>query len=104
MSNKEERLIQTVIKQFDFVTVEYVMDKLEWVWCGHGVPDIQDLRNLAYDLLKTAIESVKESKSDQYEIQNGGLSAYAYQFDNDEIEVGLKFICTDYSHHEAYIK
>ena len=60
--------IEKVIAGFNFEEVTRYMDSVDWAWAGIGVPNVEQAKSLARDLLKRA----KKTRST---ISTGGFIA-----------------------------
>lgn len=85
-SNWEEDLINEVMDNFDFERVKKVMDVLDWKWYSTGayVPNLDDIKVHAKELLQEAIRL--ETK-----IGSGGFEA-EYLPDNEPDKLVLRFV------------
>jgi hypothetical protein len=92
-----ERLIQQIMRNFNFERVHQIMLGCQWHWAGAGenqVPDVNQIRSRARDLLKTLTRDPSVNV-----IATGGLYAEAIDYDPHTKEyqgLGLKFIVEDY--------
>lgn len=88
MTELDKAKLQKVLNTFNFEKMRKVMEHLEWVWVEgigrpFGVPNIDDLR-------KTAKQLLEESFEERESISSGGFSA---EYDGDNFF--LSFVVTD---------
>jgi hypothetical protein len=101
--NPVDKMIDDIIKNFDFDKVQSVMEFLDWQWAGEGVPTIKSLKETAKRLLKGAVEArLGPYKNEHWEQPiihgTGGFEARAWcNKEKTKIEVlDLKFILADW--------
>lgn len=94
-----EKMIDGIMSEFDFKQVHSVMNYLEWVWAGEGVPTIESLRKTAERLLRGAMNSrLGEFKNEHHELGiangTGGFEAKAWcdETKTKIVALDLKFV------------
>ena len=64
----EQRMIQQIMDNFDWQKCHTTMSAIGWEWFFVGVPTIHDLRECGRKLIDTAIQGVKNPKSNTIHI------------------------------------
>ena len=83
-----EKVIDKILKDFDFKQIYDVMKLTDWHWSGVGIPTVEMLKNKAQDLLITAsVLTIGQSAS------TGGFVATRLE----ENEIELSFVLTQTS-------
>jgi hypothetical protein len=80
VSTRDELLKQAgdIVAEFNFERVRNVMVFLGWTWRNqNAVPEIEELRSVACNLLEAAINMLEENDTDAAEASSGGLGARA---------------------------
>lgn len=98
-------MLDEVLENFDFGEVVATMEKLNWKWAsisGSKVPNVDQLKKTAKDLLLDAMLSAEEDSSIKpnvaYHVSTGGLEATAVLGESYRTEyLELKFVLTSYS-------
>ena len=76
------KIVKEVISTFDFDKVHKVMTFLGWTWHYDKVPDLQELKSKAQELLEDACKKClghkKTSRDIPYIIMTGGFRIEAY--------------------------
>ena len=80
----EDKMIDNVIENFDFVRCQRAMRLLDWEWFGRGIPTIPMLKESSIERLKSAIKGVKNkdnrlSVNESYFSSSGGLKGTAWK-------------------------
>lgn len=94
-----EKMIQSIIENFDWEETHSVMEFMGWKWSGQGVPTIEDMMISAERLLRNSAESrLTEYKDEHWEqgiiSATGGFEAQAWcnKTKTDIIALDLKFV------------
>lgn len=104
MANKvleqENKMIEEIIENFDFVKCELTMISLGWTWAfDQYTPSIDRLKDAARNRLRSAIELAKQNKCSKstYFSSSGGLKGNAWINKYGYIEaLRLEFILTEW--------
>jgi hypothetical protein len=83
----ESATIIDILDRFDFEKVHKYMDSVEWTWARCGalvVPSVEDLRNVAEDLLWTALNQARNEKYKSNVVGTGGFYVTYNIFNNQE--------------------
>lgn len=92
--------MQDVIANFDWDKVSQVMNYLNWVWRGEGVPDVDKMQSTAMYLMDAAyyeaarsnpVDGVREGR-----VATGGFEVHAY-VDGAGVDFRLAFVLADWS-------
>lgn len=92
--------VQDVIANFDWDRVSQVMNYLNWVWRGEGVPDVDKMQSTAMYLMDAAyhvaarsnpVDGVREGYC-----ATGGFEACAY-IEDGRVDLRLAFVLADWS-------
>lgn len=81
MKKKKLILINEILKNFNFKSVNIAMKSLNWEWYNEGVPTVSQLKDCARDLL---VRAVKEKTT----ISTGGFTA---KYDKKHKTISLYF-------------
>jgi hypothetical protein len=98
--NFENKLIDDILNEFDFIICHKVMVHLNWSWFSiNGIPTIEDLKIRAKYLLREVIKLTKMNKESNYQtISTGGLKAVGYRNKSYKItDLKLEFILTEWT-------
>lgn len=103
MFDPVEKMIDDILENFNFDKVNKAMHFLNWGWGGVGVPNINQLKTQARDLLKGAADSrLNLFKHKHWELgvsnATGGFRATAF-CNEDKTEIiylELQFVLTDW--------
>lgn len=91
----KEKLIESILENFDFEKVRKVMDFLNWTWVDNEVPSTYKLINSAKKRLEEAYDaSIRENQN--YFINSGGLKASAIWEEGQVIFLELEFVLTSW--------
>jgi hypothetical protein len=99
---KEQRMIDEVIENFNFLRCYKVMNHLNWKWGNEGIPTIDRLKESAVERIRSAMDNVKDkenkiSSSDFSSVSSGGHKATAWKNRYGHIEgVRLEFVLTEW--------
>lgn len=66
--------LEKVLREFDFEKVHKVMTALDWTYSNGEIPDVDELRKTAEDVLKTAIKIRKTEKDIKAVCSTGGFT------------------------------
>ena len=114
-------VINEILENFDFVSIHVLMDALDWMWyCTekdanekrelgnkvrvHGdfheyLPEPNDLRKRARELLNEVIVECGEKERNEYTIATGGFETYVTILtDEERIETHGKDVPDDFEH------
>jgi hypothetical protein len=104
--NQTEVMIANIIREFDFLKVQAVMEALNWGWgiTNNQVPTTLELRETAIGLLRDAAKCrLGDFKDEHWEIPivcgTGGFEATAY-CDEDKTKIiglNLQFVAAEWS-------
>jgi hypothetical protein len=106
VDDQTEAMISNIIREFDFLKVQTVMEVLKWGWISaeNGVPTTLELRQQATKLLRSAIRCrLGEYKDEHWEMgihcSTGGFDATAYCNEDKTKITGLKlqFVVEEWS-------
>ena len=106
VNDQTEAMIFNIIREFDFLKVQVVMEALKWVWISaeNGIPTTLELRQQATKLLRSAIRCrLDEYKDEHWELgihcSTGGFDATAYCNEDKTKIIGLKlqFVVEEWS-------
>ena len=94
-----QELIQEAIAWMEWGQVRRVMEFLKWTWDDNGVPEEDDLKQKALELLNSAYDEAEErlkynSNIDDSEISHssGGLASTVSLVNGEVYDVGILFI------------
>jgi len=104
MANKifeqENKMIEEIIDNFDFVKCELAMNALGWTWgFDQSTPSIERLKDSARKRLRGAIELAKQNKCSKstFFSSSGGLKGNAWINRYGHIEaLRLEFVLTEW--------
>lgn len=92
--------MQNVIANFNWDRVSQVMNYLNWVWRGEGVPDVNKMQSNAMYLMDAAYhEAARSNPVDGVRegyCATGGFKAHAYVKDTG-VDFRLAFVLADWS-------
>jgi len=104
--DQTEVMINNIIREFDFLKVQAVMEALNWGWISaeNGVPTTLELRQQATKLLRSAIRCrLGEYKDEHWEMgihcSTGGFDATAY-CNEDKTKItglNLQFVAAEWN-------
>ena len=106
VDDQTEAMIFNIIREFDFLKVQTVMEVLKWGWISaeNGIPTTLELRQQATKLLRSAIRCrLDEYKDEHWEMgihcSTGGFDATAYCNEDKTKITGLKlqFVVEEWS-------
>jgi len=106
VDDQTEAMIFNIIREFDFLKVQTVMEVLKWGWISaeNGIPTTLELRQQATKLLRSAIRCrLDEYKDEHWELgihcSTGGFDATAYCNEDKTKITGLKlqFVVEEWS-------
>lgn len=106
----KEKMIEDVLKNFDFGKCYLTMKALRWWWHGRGVPSLEELERSARQRLERAIEGVLDRKdrlplNSFYFSSSGGLKASAWRNRYGHLEaIKLEFVVTEWDSDGDYIE
>lgn len=102
----EDRMIQDILENFDFVKCHITMKLLGWKWGLEQItPSIDMLKKSAEARLRDAMESAKKGKCPKstYFCSSGGLKGNAWTNRYGHIEgIRLEFVLTDWDSDGDY--
>ena len=107
---KQLKLVDNVMDNFDFHKVRRVMKMLNWTWAfsDNGVPEEYELREHARRELNRVLAEVMDGYN-EYQTSYGGFEAYAKRWSKEEldseepcIQLVLKFVLTDWDTDTSY--
>lgn len=94
-----QELIQEAIAWMEWGQVRRVMEFLKWTWDDNGVPEEDDLKQKAFELLNSAYDEAEErieynTGVDCSEVSHasGGLAATVSLEDGEVYDVSISFI------------
>ena len=97
------QMIDDIMDNFEFDKVQTAMEALDWQWAGKGIPSIEQLRETAVYLLKSAAELRLDAYLDSYWEEGiinstGGFQATAYCDENKTkiVRLDLRFILEEW--------
>lgn len=82
-----EEQVQQIMAAMDFLSIQEHMERTGWTWVGSGVPDVPELRRLAYQVLRNAADSERPNTLSAC----GGFHAYKFTWDRGAVELRLTF-------------
>jgi len=101
-SMMEQKMIDNVIDNFDFVRCQNAMRLLNWEWFGRGIPTIPMLKDASTERLKSAMKGVKNkdnrlSVNESYFSSSGGLKGTAWKNRYGHVAgIKLEFVLTEW--------
>lgn len=101
-SAMEQKMIDEVIKNFDFERCHRAMRLLDWQWFGRGIPTISMLKESSIERLKSAMKGVKDKESrlsvnEAYFSSSGGLKGTAWKNRHGHVAaIKLEFVLTEW--------
>jgi len=101
-SAMEDKMINEIIQNFDFVRCQRAMRLLNWEWFGRGIPTIPMLKDASTERLKSAIKGVKNkdnrlSVNESYFSSSGGLKGTAWKNRHGHVAgIKLEFVLTEW--------
>ena len=102
MARKKYDMINEVLAWFDFDKVHKTMVALDWGWAGEGVPDLQQLKESAFQRMSdAALQAMSPDNTDDPGIgwmsSSGGLKAMAWRDENYNLaKIQLEFVVSDW--------
>lgn len=100
MIDKENKMIEDILENFDFKKCQLTMKTLGWKWASsNSSPDIETLKKAAEYRLKDVMELSKKGKCHKstYFISSGGLKASSWvNRYGHVVGVRLEFVLTDW--------
>ena len=97
---QENRMINEILKEFDFEKCQKVMKHLQWSWFPETIaPSIDRMKESARQRLRDAIDMAKKNKCSKstYFSSSGGLRGNAWVNRFGQIEaVRLEFVLTEW--------
>ena len=112
VDDQTEAMIFNIIREFDFLKVQTVMEVLKWGWISaeNGIPTTLELRQQSTKLLRSAIRCrLDEYKDEHWELgihcSTGGFDATAYcnEDKNEIIGLNLQFVVTEWDEDLNYL-
>ena len=104
----EDKMIENVIKNFDFSRCQRAMRLLNWEWFGRGIPTIPMLKESSVERLKSAMKGVKDkdnrlSTNEAYFSSSGGLKGTAWKNRHGHVAaIKLEFVLTEWDSDGDY--
>lgn len=98
----EEKMIDDVLRHFDFRKCRNAMESLNWEWFSRGVPTVDMLKEAAIERLRSAMKGVKDkenglSVNESYFCSSGGLKGTAWKNRYGHVTgIKLEFVLTDW--------
>jgi hypothetical protein len=98
----EEKMIDDVLRHFDFRRCHNTMESLNWEWFGRGIPTIEMLKEASIDRLRSAMKGVKNkenglSSNEYYACSSGGLKGTAWKNRYGHVAgIKLEFVLTEW--------
>jgi len=99
----EEKMIDNILKNFDFKKCRNTMKALDWRWAmREGVPTVDMLKEASIERLRSAMKGVKDkdnrlSADETYFSSSGGLKGTAWKNRYGHIAgIRLEFVLTDW--------
>jgi len=97
------QMIDDIMDNFEFDKVQTAMEALDWQWAGKGIPSIDELKETAVYLLKSAAELRLDAYLNSHWEQGiisstGGFQATAYCDENktEIVRLDLRFILEEW--------
>jgi hypothetical protein len=103
LRDKEQELIDEILREFNFERCKLTMDYLNWTWgFTNQVPSIEELKKSALNRIHSAIEVIRNRKNISYHhpavCSSGGLQATVFVNKYGHItHIGLEFVLTEWS-------
>jgi hypothetical protein len=98
--NQYEKDIDNIMEHFDFEKVYKVMMFLEWKWVtnsGLRVPDIQEIKTFARDLMTKAVNEMISYDTNEYHTATGGFEVCLNKNkENGKINIQLSFVLSQW--------
>lgn len=103
-NNVKESIIDYVIRNFDFILVAEIMEKLDWKSVNssqsNGIMSVAELRALATNLISDAYDHIHGSGTREYELERNMFRVIAWTDNAGEVDsVRLSFVLTDCSYY-----
>jgi len=99
----EEKMIDNILKNFDFKKCRNTMEVLDWQWgFARGVPTVDMLKEASIERLRSAMKGVKDkenrlSLNETYFSSSGGLKGTAWKNRYGHVAgIRLEFVLTDW--------
>jgi hypothetical protein len=86
-----DRKIEEIMNNFDFTRTYRVMEALNWEWCDQGVPDVEDQRETARDLLEQIVDDRFSKPTGRF-----GTGGFMAEIDINTGFLGLYFIAAEW--------
>jgi len=91
-----DRKIEEIMNNFDFTRTYRVMEALNWEWCDQGVPNVDEQRETARDILERLVASplrLSDGCGGSSRLGTGGFMA---EIDTNTGFLGLYFIAAEW--------
>ena len=104
----EEKMIDDVLRHFDFRKCRNAMELLNWEWFSRGVPTVDMLKESAIERLRSAMKGVKDkenglSVNEHYFSASGGLKGTAWRNRYGHVAgIKLEFVLTEWDSDGDY--
>jgi len=104
----EEKMIDDVLRHFDFRRCHNAMESLNWGWIGRGIPTVEMLKEAAIERLRSAMSGVKDkenrlSVNEHYFSSSGGLKGTAWKNRYGHVAgIKLEFVLTEWDSDGDY--
>ena len=98
----EEKMIDDVLRHFDFRRCHNTMESLNWEWIGRGIPTVEMLKEAAIERLRSAMSGVKDkenrlSVNEPYACSSGGIKGTAWKNRYGHVAgIKLEFVLTEW--------
>ena len=98
----EEKMIDDVLRHFDFRKCRNAMESLNWEWFSRGIPTVEMLKESAIERLRSAMKGVKDkenrlSVNESYFCSSGGLKGTAWKNRYGHVAgIKLEFVLTEW--------
>jgi hypothetical protein len=105
----EEKMINNILKNFDFKKCHNAMKALDWQWAmREGVPTVDMLKESSIERLRSAMKGVKDkenklSSDETYFSSSGGLKGTAWKNRYGHVSgIRLEFVLTEWDSDGDY--
>jgi hypothetical protein len=105
----EEKMIDNILKNFDFKKCHNAMKSLDWKWAmREGVPTVDMLKEASIERLRWAMKGVKDkenrlSSDETYFSSSGGLKGTAWKNRYGHVAgIRLEFVLTEWDSDGDY--
>lgn len=110
LTNKQHRIINEIIDNFNFYTVSDYMEKTNWLWADLSnantldeildaptyIPDIPTLRSRLREILSRAFINANEGEDNgPYYISTGGFTVYVWKNNECHVHFSIEEHFTD---------